>query len=81
MPSSTVLPSFLSNETPDRIMAVYTEVTDAALTAFLETAPNWMNVEESSGPDAVQTVFSSLVEGNASASTGFIVSMNPGFDE
>ncbi len=48
----------------------------AALTEFLETAPTWMQVEESAGPDAVQTVFHLLVEGNASAATGYIVSMN-----
>ena len=72
-------PSQMAKRATDWGPAQFAQRSAAALTEFLDSAPNWLHVEESAGADAVQAVFGALVEGSASASNGYIVSMHDEF--
>ncbi len=47
----------------------------AAFAAFVDTAPEWLTVERSSGPEAISDVYGALVEGDAPPDRGYILSM------
>jgi hypothetical protein len=48
-----------------------------ALADFLETAPQWLTVQHSAGPESVTAVYLELLEGRADASVGHILSLSP----
>lgn len=49
----------------------------AALSDFLDAAPQWLTVERSAGPEAVTEAFSQVLEGRSDPASGHILSMSP----
>ncbi len=48
-----------------------------ALGAFVEDAPRWLRVQRGHGPEAVETAYRAVADGETDPSVGHVLSVNP----